>query len=148
MASNPEPVAFLPASHHGDWKGDNRLWVMDPDKPFRSKGTARIAADKIAYTWEHEAKGHSGEIVLIGQPAALRAEWTDSWHAKETMTFHGCLCQGRLTLYGTYPAGEGIEWGWQIEIDVQDSESLFLRMRNVMPGHEPVPAVIFHGRRA
>jgi hypothetical protein len=28
--------------------------------------------------------------------------------------WHGALQEGVLTLYGTYPAGEGPDWGWRI----------------------------------
>lgn len=140
-------VTFLPSTHHGDWRGDNRLWVMDPETPYRSTGTSQVTPNVVRYTWAHEGEQHTGEIVLSGQPAALQARWTDTWHAKEPMILNGFAEQGRITLYGTYSAGEYGVWGWQIEIDVQDRESFFLRMRNVVPGLGPVPAVIFHGTR-
>ncbi|TVQ75967.1 MAG: hypothetical protein EA380_09665 [Phycisphaeraceae bacterium] len=120
---------------------------MDPETPYRSTGSARVSTDVIEYTWEHEGKPHSGEIVLSGQPAALEARWTDTWHSKEPMILHGFADNGRISLYGTYSAGEYGAWGWQIEIDVQDRESFFLRMRNVVPELGPIPAVILHATR-
>jgi predicted enzyme related to lactoylglutathione lyase len=140
-------TAFLPETHHGAWSGPNRLWMTDPETPFHSEGTVNIAHTSITYTWAHEGTEHRGEITLRGQPEALEATWTDSWHAPDPMILHGRREGGRTTLYGIYPAGKDVHWGWQIELDTEDRESFVLRMRNVVPGIGPVPAVVLHGTR-
>lgn len=139
--------SLLPGSHHGSWKGSNRLWVMDPDKPFRSAGTVQGTGDEVRYTWTHEDRSQTGVIRLSGQPAALRADWTDTWHAKDGMTLHGFRREGVVQLFGTYPDGQGGSWGWQIEIDARDPESFVLRMFNVIPDLGPVPAVVLSATR-
>ncbi|MEM9064786.1 MAG: hypothetical protein AAGB51_04785 [Planctomycetota bacterium] len=140
-------LALLPSSHAGAWAGPNRLWVMDPDKPFRSDGTLAVEGDQVTYTWSHKGVGHTGVLRLSGQPAALRGDWTDTWHAKEEMVFHGYQHEGVVRLFGTYPAGDGPDWGWQLQLDARDPEAFVLRMFNVIPGIGPVPAVVLDGTR-
>lgn len=132
---------FIADTHLGDWSGPNRLWMMDPDKPDRSEGTITASAAAVQYSWSHDGKEHKGEIQFTGQPAALRAAWVDTFHAAEGQTLHGYAQDGVMHLFGTYPAGNGIEWGWQIEIDTRDREAFALKMFNVMPTVGPVPAV-------
>ena len=136
----------LPESHHGLWSGPNRLWVTDPTKPFRSAGTLTVAERTIDYTWSHEGKDHTGKVTITGQPTALAAAWTDSWHAADGMTMHGFMDAGVLRVFGTYDAGEAA-WGWQFEVDCRDPEACTLRMFNVIPGMGPVPAVVLAGVR-
>jgi len=40
---------------------------------------------------------------------------------------------GLLVLYCTYPAGDGPEWGWRIELDTSEAEQCTLRMYNLQP---------------
>lgn len=149
-AQPPQPSheVALPATHHGEWAGPNRLWIFDPDKPDRSDGTLDVAAKTVRYTWARGDKNHKGVIELSGQPAALRCDWKDDFHAAEGLTLHGFQREGVVHLYGTYPAGEGQpDWGWQIELDARDREAFVLRMFNVVPSEGPMPAVVLHGTR-
>ena len=140
------PSAFLPSSHHGAWSGPNRLWIMDPTAPSRSTGAMTATGVSLRYSWAHEGAAHAGSIDLKGQPAAMQAIWRDSFHAKDPITLHGCTDAGVIRLYTTYDAGDE-SWGWQIELDARDPESLVMRMFNVMPGLGAVPAVVLHGSR-
>ncbi|QDV04739.1 hypothetical protein Poly30_02320 [Planctomycetes bacterium Poly30] len=114
---------------------------MDPDKPDRSEGAITASGNAVLYRWSHGGKEHNGKMEFAGQPAALRASWVDTFHAAEGLTLHGFLQHGVMHLFGTYPAGNGVEWGWQIEVDTRDRESFGLRMFNVVPAEGPVPAV-------
>lgn len=142
--------ASLPASHHGAWRGPNRLWIMDPANPFRSDGTIAIEARAVRYAWSHEGHPHAGSIELRGQPSALKASWRDSFHAAEPFTLHGFMDGSSggsvLRLFTTYDAGDEC-WGWQIELDLRDPEACTMRMFNVMPGLGAVPAVVLNGTR-
>ncbi|MEM7205512.1 MAG: hypothetical protein AAF628_34970 [Planctomycetota bacterium] len=139
---------IFPPTHHGDWVGPNRLWITDPTQPFRSDGSLQCTADRVAYTWSYEGKEHHGSLQFHGQPAALRAEFQDSWHSQEAMSLHGNQRDGVVRLYGTYAAGpQQPEWGWVIELDVRDPEAFTLRMFNVVPEIGPVPAVVLAGAR-
>ena len=136
----------LPASHHGGWSGPNRLWIMDPAHPFRSDGAMTVDARSVRYTWSHKGECQTGAIELKGQPAALRAIWSDSFHATEPFTLNGFTDAGVVRLFTTYDAGDEC-WGWQIELDLRDPEACTMRMFNVMPGAGAVPAVVLHGTR-
>lgn len=138
---------MLPSSHHGTWRGPNRLWLEDPVVPERCDGTIEAAATVLTYGWSFRAEPQQGRLELAGPAAALRAIWSDSWHAKGGMTLHGCADGRSLRLYGTYPAGEGPDWGWRIELDAQDPEHLTLRMYNVPPDAAPALAVELRGAR-
>lgn len=135
------PHQFIPDTHLGDWNGPNRLWMMDPDEPSRSEGTIMTTGNVVQYTWSYEDKKHEGKIEFAGQPGALRAAWVDTFHAAEGQGLHGFAVDGVMRLFGTYPAGDGVEWGWQIEIDTRDREAFALKMFNVVPTVGPVPAV-------
>lgn len=138
---------MLIATHHGAWKGENRLWMEDPSKPERSDGTLELAAASIRYTWSFRSKPHQGEIALAGPPGALRADWKDSFHAENGMQLHGCLEHDVLSLYATYGAGDGPDWGWQIELDLRDPEHATLAMFNLEPSGAVHPAVWLRGAR-
>ena len=142
---NPAQVS-LPASHHGAWHGANRLWIMDPMHPFRSDGAMEVGARALRYSWSHEGKPQSGALELKGQPAAMKASWSDTFHATEPFTLHGCMEDGVARLFTTYDAGDAC-WGWRIELDFRDPEACTMRMFNVMPGTGAVPAVVLHGTR-
>ena len=146
MEQSTSTGVSLPATHHGAWTGSNRLWVMDPANPIRSDGAITVGARSIGYTWSHEGKAHSGVLEIKGQPAALGATWSDSFHAAEPFTLHGTLEGAVMRLFTTYDAGDEC-WGWQIELDFRDPEACVLRMFNVMPGLGPVPAVVLQGAR-
>ena len=136
----------LPHSHHGAWPGSNRLWIRDPARPFRSDGALEVAARTLRYSWAYEGKPQTGTLELRGQPAALRASWSDTFHAKEPFTLHGFEDAGVVRLFTTYDAGDEC-WGWRIELDFRDPEACTMRMFNVVPGLGAVPAVVLNGVR-
>jgi hypothetical protein len=147
-AGAPATPTLIDASHHGAWTGSNRLWITDQAHPFRSEGAVEVSGDALRYRWSHEGTPHTGTLRLTGQPAALRADWTDPWHAADGMTLHGFQRDGLTRLFGTWPAGDGTNWGWQIELDLRDPEAFVLRMFVVPPGHGPVPAVVLDATRS
>ena len=138
---------MIPATHHGSWRGPNRLWLEDPIVPLCSDGTLEATASSVKYTWSFQGADQHGEIALSGPAGALAAAWKDSWHAATGMSLHGLAADGQILLYGTYPAGDGPDWGWRIEIDARDPEHLVLRMFNVPPSAAAVPAVDLRGSR-
>jgi hypothetical protein len=138
---------MIPSSHHGAWKGPNRLWLSDPANPERSEGTITAEASRLRYTWSFRGKPHEGELELGGPPGAVRGAWKDSFHMEKGTVLHGCFAEGRLVLYVTYSVGDSPEWGWRIEVDVRDPEHLALRMFNIEPTGTIQPAVDLHGSR-
>jgi hypothetical protein len=137
---------MISAAHHGSWRGPNLLWLEAPG-PERSDGSMDVAATTVAYTWSFKGQPIAGRIALFGQPGALRAEWTDGFHAADGITLHGLLDAGVLRLYGTYAAGDGPEWGWRIELDTREADACTLRMFNLPPDGPAEPAVELRGTR-
>lgn len=137
---------MIPASHHGIWQGPNRLW-MEGAEPERSEGRMEVADTTVRYTWSFQGAAQEGRIALSGPPGALRADWTDTFHAPDSMALHGRLDGGVLRLYATYGAGDGPEWGWQTELDARDPEQLTLAMFNLEPDGTVHPAVYLRGAR-
>ena len=138
---------MIPSTHHGSWRGPNRLWLEDPTVPQRSAGTLEATEAALSYTWSFQGAEQRGEIALSGPAGALRANWTDTFHAKEGVVLHGRSLDGQILVYGTYGGGDGPDWGWRIEIDSRDPEHLVMRMFNLPPSGPPVPAVDLHGAR-
>ena len=138
---------MIPTTHHGAWRGPNRLWLEDPKLPERSDGTLEAKSAALSYTWSFRGEAQRGEIALSGPPGSVRANWTDTWHAKDGIVLHGLSQDGQILLYGTYGGGEGPDWGWRIEIDSRDPEHLVVRMYNLLPEGPPVPAVDLRGAR-
>jgi len=138
---------MIPTTHHGSWKGDNRLWFEGP-APERADGRFDVGANTIRYAWSFRGDPQKGTLDLFGPASSARAEWKDSWHAANGMTLHGVVTDGVLLLYGTYGAGDGPDWGWRIELDARDPEFFTMRMFNVEPSGKIAPAVDLRASRA
>lgn len=141
-------LAYLPEPHRGFFRGPNRLWLMPGTPVSRSEGTLEAGASRIAYTWAHEGKRHEGTLELFGPLASCRGELRDTFHAESGLTLHGFSEDGVVRLFTTYPAGEGPDWGWRIELDLRDPEHFLIRMYNCLPGGPTVLAMELRGARA
>lgn len=138
---------MIPASHHGNWAGPNRLWV-EPPAAERSDGVITVAEGQVSYTWSFKGKEHAGRIALTGPAGSLKGVWRDTWHSVSETVLHGRLDQGVVHLFGTYAPGDGSpEWGWRIELDWRDPEAFALRMFNVSPANAEEIAVDLRGTR-
>jgi hypothetical protein len=137
---------MIPQSHQGAWKGPNRLWLEKPE-PETSEGTLMADTSTLRYTWLFGGQSREGELTLFGPAGAVRAAWKDTFHAASGMALHGRFDSGVLSLYGTYGAGDGPEWGWHIEVDVRDPQHLQLRMFNIDPSDNITMAVDLRGGR-
>jgi hypothetical protein len=138
---------MLPESHLGKWTGPNRLWMEPGTKPEPSDGQLELSATRISYEWAFRGKKKEGTIDLYGPALAVRAAWTDTFHAENGMAMNGYFDERVLHLFGTYPAGDGPEWGWRIELDLRDPEHAVMFMFNLEPTGAVVPAVHLFGTR-
>ncbi len=139
---------MIPESHHGDWSGENTLW-MEPDKPKHlSAGRLVATADNLVIHWQFKGVDKLGTMKFGGPQGSVRVAWTDTFHAEEGQVMHGPMKDGLLTAYGSYSDGQGGFWGWTIELDFRNPDALALRMFNVPPGRGPQIAVSLVGTRA
>lgn len=98
---------------------------------------------RLDYTWACQGTSHEGTM-LLGSDEGLTAYWADTYHmGREVMKMKGTWHDQTLRLEGSYPAGEGPDWGWIIELD----PGLEMRMFNVAPGEEPEQFVTATFRR-
>ena len=139
----------------GCWTGVSKLWLA-PTEPVRISearaevGTA-IADDflTVAYTWNEN--GPQNGLIVLGQDEesqALQAVWVDSWHQPSFMLCKGTPdAAGRIAVQGRYPAPEGPDWGWEIALESDGSDSFLIVMDNITPQGEHARAVEIALRR-
>jgi hypothetical protein len=146
----------------GSWVGTNgfRLMPSDPLAERAATVTVTIAAGghltSVAYSWEHPDDGPQDGLLVIssaGEDGSLVAVWGDSWHQQPaTMSLPGGRGTGETFEFaGDY--GDG--WGWRISLDGTDTESLRMRMDNVIPAAHataetaagPYPVMVMAVRR-
>lgn len=127
----------------GAYSGDNQLWLMPGDPVRASKATAVVSSAaqgqflQIAYTWDEG--GPQDGVLWLGESVGA---WIDSWHmTRQVLSLRGEIDEaGALWGYGSYPAPEGPDWGWNISVAATGG-GLLVAMFNVPPGMDPIPAV-------
>lgn len=126
----------------GTWSGRKELH-LDPsaepaisDVSLWAESGAGGAALLIEYDWTYEGDPVGGTLlVVVDDERAASAGFSDSFHSSSSvMHFKGkCEDDGRIVLNGTYPAGEGPDWGWRIELHPPEGDEMKLVMFNLMP---------------
>ena len=122
------------------WAGKAELW-MDPMGNEAALSDCAISIDDgvVSYTWSHEGKEQKGSLTLRDGGA----EFTDTFHSPQPMSFKDVPDSWALfELHGTYPAGEGPDWGWRIGLCLRTpTGELVLQMTNITPWGEEGRAV-------
>lgn len=140
---------MIPASHHGQFAGPNRLWFRPGTPAHVSEGALIVAADRVSVRWAFEGEPKSGELVLSGPAPSCRGDFTDTFHAANGMVLHGYAQGGAVFLFGTYSMGDGSPaWGWRIVLDWCDPDHFSFRMFNVLADGREALAVDLYGARA
>jgi hypothetical protein len=135
----------------GDWAGTSRLW-LDPGQPPHESELAlslrRAAGGRVllaAYRWSHDGVEHHGVITTAvdaraGDPAM---SWLDTFHTAgrlELLTAQSAA-PGVIAAHYTFPAPEGPDWGWRIEVHPTATPRLLMFV--ITPDGEEAPAVEF-----
>ena len=125
--------------HDGSWTGTNAFRLMPDDDPFEAPAALDLSTAAggnltlVAYTWSHSTDGPQSGHLTIGQgdePDEAIALWADSWHQKPaSTTLTGSVSDDTVTLTCSY-AGD---WQWIITLDTTASDTVLLRMDNVVP---------------
>jgi hypothetical protein len=140
----------------GAWSGTKQVWLYPGAEAMVSASTAQVSTAAqgqflvLSYAWEAEGEPQDGMILFppeTGEGAA-KGVWLDSWHVKDELMVCAATGEGgTVTLSGSYPAPEGPDWGWRIEIGGPDG-SLVVRMTNITPQGEEALAVLAEYGRA
>jgi hypothetical protein len=130
----------------GSWAGTNgfRLMPGHPLAELPATVTVTMAAGghltSVAYSWEHPDDGQQDGLLVIGsagEDGSLVAVWGDSWHQKPApMSLPGGPGADE-TFEFTADYGDG--WGWRIVLDATDTDTLRMRMDNVIPTDHATP---------
>ncbi len=139
-------VAWLAALEGRELTGESRLhleWLPEDQRITSGKSTLRVSSEVneminlVRYDWDYQGELQHGIMLVVHNPKtnAVRVSWTDTWHYTD-----GILdCTGEVTsegvirVSGHYPAPEGPDWGWRIELSTE-AGGLRFAMTNITPG--------------
>ena len=140
-------TAALPDRAAGRYSGTNLLWFEDPDRPEESAAEVHVDADRIRYSWSFRGEPQSGVFPFVFEGNAVSVDWTDTWHSTQPMTCTGTRTADAITFQGTYPAGDGPDWGWRTEIRQPAPDRVLIEMYNIEPSGEEQIAVRIQAQR-
>lgn len=126
----------------GRWRGTSTLQDPHSGAPDEAPSTVVVTPMiggrfvRIDYTWSYRGEPQEGALILGFKKKAgtVTAHWMDSWHNSDNvMPLTGSLADdGTLTVRGSYPAPEGPDWGWRIDVK-KDGDALRIVHHNVFP---------------
>jgi len=135
----------------GSWIGRNHLWLSpeDPGQVSDTQAVVGLVAQgkfiTVQYIWEVDGLPQEGLLVIGSRQneGDVSIYWIDSWHMDDTsMVLKGTITEsGGISGLGSYPAGEGPDWGWRIAIEPQENGKFTLLMYNITPDGQEVRAV-------
>ncbi len=117
----------------GEYFGTNLLWFMDPDAPEESPTEVQVEAGQIRYTWQYKEAPQSGVLEFSFEGDQVSVDWTDTWHAAETMHCKGTRTGDAITVLVSYGAGEGPDWSWRTELRFPGPDQFLMEMYNIEP---------------
>ena len=117
----------------GIWEGTNTLWMKYPENPQESAAKVVVSPDRIEYSWAYQDKPQTGTFTFSGSAGQLSAQWTDTWHAKDSMACSGTEQDGVVKVTGTYSAGDGPDWSWRTEFRMDARDKFNIKMYNILP---------------
>jgi len=130
---------WIEAHQATEWSGGSELW-LDPagNDAELSDARLRVESERITYTWSYKRTEQTGEIGWTDAGLV----WKDTWHQPENVLLrplprHGGLLAGAYS----YPAGDGPDWHWRVNLAQRPDGTLVLQMTNIAPWGEEARAV-------
>lgn len=106
---------------------------------------------QLSSVWQAEEGPQEAILILpanIGK-AEVHAMWFDSWQTRDAMMIcKGSRSEALVSMLRTYPAHEGPDWGWRIDLSQPDHDSLLVQMFKLSPECEEYLAVEMKCRRS
>lgn len=116
----------------GGWKGTKTVWpgpgadAISSDVWLDARLAARGKSLVLSYDWTASGEAQQGELgfSLSTDLAAAQGWWIDSWHNDDAvMQLTGRVTESNVVmLSGTFPAPDGPDWGWDIQISTTETE--------------------------
>lgn len=143
--------ADLLAALVGDWSGTNRLYFEPGNLAEESdtSGWVRLAVGGRAavheYRWSFEGDTHTGLALVTFTDEGFQGSWVDTFHTAGSIMALAPVPgtpPDDVVVQGSYPAGDGPDWGWRIQwARAADGSGLAVTMWNVPPNGDPGVAV-------
>lgn len=136
----------------GNWYGPTTLhmaWAPPGEQQEISDSVLTVVAGSngqylvFDWNWAYKGEPQSSHLTLIwdAELAQPQAAWVDSWHQNGAlMVMDGVRVAEGVRLNGFFPAGDGPDWGWRIEL-LSKGEALKMIMTVISPEGEEGPAV-------
>jgi len=137
----------------GSWRGTSKLnFSEDPSVENISESSSTLAVETdplqafatVTYTWSFEGQVHEGRFLVSGTESTdeVTAGWSDSWHQRGgVMPLTGTgMHSNHVCVTGSYGAGDGPDWGWGVEFNL-DGDTLIFKMTNITPEGDQTWAV-------
>jgi hypothetical protein len=151
-----EALESLLAAAAGSWSGSSTL-KLGPDLADTSDSEASFTSmlggwfARLDYSWSFEGKPQEGSLLVGHEPksGSVSMHWIDRFHmSRKVLALAGTMeADGRFSALGSYPAPEGPDWGWRIDLSLS-GDRLRMVMYNIEPGAEPELAVEAEYRKA
>jgi len=140
----------------GTWEGINRVKTAAAEPSDES--TSRVIVTPVLrdtfihfdHTWSWKGEPQIGAMLIGYSPnsGAASIHWIDTWHnGRRVMPLVGAFNEdGILVANGSFPVKDGPDWGWRIEIEVNDG-GLRIEMFCLDPGGKRDGGVLGNFRR-
>ncbi|HEY0677895.1 MAG TPA: DUF1579 domain-containing protein [Chitinophagaceae bacterium] len=126
----------------GEWEGITRTFFEEGVVADESPMSGTIKPIMDGRFMLHEYKGSFGGkpfsgIAIYGyhlEHQKFQCAWVDSFHTGTSIFFSESNTTDKLfTVLGSYGEPGGTPWGWRTEIEMPNSEELFITAYNITP---------------
>jgi hypothetical protein len=145
------------ASLVGNWEGQAKTWFKPNELGDTSpiKGSFKEILDGLFVQHEYEGTlvGNTMKGMAIYGFNELKQQfecaWMDSQHQNTEIMFStGKTYKGKFSVLGNYSTQDLSQtWGWRTEIEINDTNNIFLRYYNISPQGEEYLGVEFDYKR-
>jgi len=138
----PDSPHALLLSICGDWAGTCRTW-FEPNKladesPIRATIRPLLSGRFVQLEEDGTLVGETMHgLATIGYYEVrqrFEVAWINNLHMGTGLLYStGKATPGGFSVLGSYPAGEGPDWGWRTELKVIDDDHFTLTAYNIIP---------------
>lgn len=125
----------------GEFEGEARTWFQPEEladtSTWKGSITPILGGRFVVLSYEGRLKDDkiAGQMTIGYHFDRERweAAWADRFHTGSSLMYFTGDDAEKIAFYGTYPAGEGPDWGWRTLFETPDADTVRMTMWNVMP---------------